>query len=98
VIGAHGPCLRFGQDGSVAEKKWYIRGKIVSEAVYADAAAKDSNLPPYYADPVKYKNLIDAEVQPLIQRYRNMQRVKIPLEFDAQGNPIPAEPVVNNKQ
>jgi len=89
----HGPQISFLPDGTVANAKWYLNGKKVSEVEYASAAAKDTSLPPYYIDKTKYREINDSEARTVVQHYKNLPRVKIPLEFDAQGNPVPAEPV-----
>jgi antitoxin component YwqK of YwqJK toxin-antitoxin module len=84
-----GPALEFSPVGSVNMKSWYINGKEVTETAYAAAAAHDPSLPAYHADVREYKQLISAEVSALLEKYRTMPRVKIPLEFDKNENPVP---------
>jgi len=88
----HGPQIHFKPDGTLAYAKWYLNGKKVTEAEYAKEAAKDSSLPPYYVDTTKYREINDSEARTMMLHYKNLPRVKIPLEFDANGNPLPAEP------
>ncbi|MBI5684418.1 MAG: hypothetical protein HZC54_05015 [Verrucomicrobia bacterium] len=84
----HGPCIEFSENGLVTKKSWYIHDQEVSESNYAKAARDDRSLPPYYADAAHYKNLVDDKVKALLERYSKMPRVRIPLEFDDQGNPL----------
>lgn len=90
--GLLGPHLGFSPTGSLTKNAWYIRGKEVSESAYAGAAASDPRLPPYYSDATEYKQFVNAEVRALLEKYRTMPRVKIPLEFDEHGNPVLATP------
>jgi antitoxin component YwqK of YwqJK toxin-antitoxin module len=84
-----GPALEFSPAGSVSMKSWYIHGRKVAETAYAAAAAHDPSLPAYHADASEYKQLVSAQVSALLEKYRTMPRVKIPLEFDQNGNPVP---------
>jgi antitoxin component YwqK of YwqJK toxin-antitoxin module len=86
----HGPYICYTSRGDTIEKMWFVKDQEVTEAQYAAAAAKDPALPPYYEDTTKYREFVTPEVKALLEKYRTMPRVKIPLEFDAQGNPIPA--------
>lgn len=87
----HGPSVYFSKEGKVTEKEWYVEGKKVNEVEYAVAAAKDTSLPPYYADATKYQEFADANVREIFRKYRQLPRVKIPLEFDLSGNPVRAQ-------
>lgn len=74
------------------ENKWVIYDLEASEEDYAKFAATDKTLPPYYKDLERYKEYVTPEVTALLKKYIEMPRVKIPLEFDAKGEPIPASP------
>ncbi|EDY15968.1 MORN variant repeat protein [Chthoniobacter flavus Ellin428] len=86
-----GPAIHFDKSGAVETVKWLLvqRGsqQTVTEAEYAQAAALDPTLPPYYHEPDKYKELVSPEVRALVKHYQEM-RVKIPLEFGLDGKPI----------
>jgi len=86
-----GPSVDFNPDGSLSKVEWYIHRQKVSVSEYAEAAKKDPSLPPYYEDATQYTNLVTDEVKNLLKKYRNMPRVKIPLEFGKNGEPV-AEP------
>lgn len=86
----HGPTLEFSPDGLVQESTWYVRDKKVDEIIYAVAAEKDLTLPPYQKDATEYKKLLNGPYKAAYDRYVTMPRVKIPLEFDEHGNPVPA--------
>ncbi len=81
-----------------SNSKWYIHGKSVTPEEYAAAAAQDPSLPPYFADVRKYKDyFVTPELWSIFLHYLNMPRVKIPLEFDAQGRYVlaPDQPGAN---
>ena len=86
-----GPAIHFDKSGAVETVKWLLvqRGsqQTVTEAEYAQAAALDPTLPPYYHEPDKYKELVSPEVRALVKHYQEM-RVKIPLEFGPDGKPL----------
>ena len=73
-------------------RRWYVDSRKVSEAEYAQAAATDKTLPPYFADIEQYKQFVTPEVFTLAEKYRTAPRIKIPLEFDANGEPVLAPP------
>lgn len=98
VAWSGGPFIYFYANESVKSKKWRIRGEEISEADYAQAAAIDKSLPPYFADVTRYKGMVTPEVMALLQKYLEMPRVKIPLEFDATGQPISAIPLQPTKK
>ena len=86
-----GPNLKFSNGGEIVKKSWHRRGAELSEEDYAKAVQTDSSLPPYHANAALYKKeFLDEHMNQMIQKYVNMPRVKIPLEFDSEGNPIPA--------
>jgi antitoxin component YwqK of YwqJK toxin-antitoxin module len=85
-----GPYIRFKQDGSVQTISWCVDGLEVKESDYAAAAARDPKLPPYYSDITQYKQLAGPDVHALFEKYQKVPKVKIPLEFDPAGNPVPA--------
>jgi hypothetical protein len=86
----HGPLILWNADGAVREKKWYLKGREVSEEAYAEAARADADVPAYHADAGQYKAAVPAEVKALELKYRTLPKVRIPLTFDAQGLPLPA--------
>ena len=85
----------FNQQGNIKSKNWILNYDVVTEEEYAKAAAQDKTLPPYYADAQRYKEFVTPEIKAILLKYRTMPRVKIPLEFDALGNPVlaPAPPI-----
>jgi antitoxin component YwqK of YwqJK toxin-antitoxin module len=83
-----GPLIYFKEDGSLDNTVWRIDGQKVTEAQYA-AAAGDPALPPYFPDATLYKQQVAPEIRELLKKYQETPRVKIPLEFDAQGQPVP---------
>lgn len=89
---SHGPFIKFDKKGAVTMKLWAIMGRDVDEKAYAEAAAKDPTLPPYFADANQYKTLVTPDAKALLKHYREMPPVKIPLEFDGNGEPVPAPP------
>ena len=86
----YGPDISFYKDGRIIPHEWHANGKKVSEIEYKAAVSTDPTLPPYYADTKKYKEFVDEEVKARLEKYQKMPKVKIPLEFDQAGNPIPA--------
>lgn len=88
-----GPSIDFAHERGPEVKKWHFQGKEVDEKIYATAAAKDPALPPYYTDSAEYAKLVETEFGTLLKQYNNIPPVKIPLEFDEQGQPLPASPI-----
>lgn len=88
----NGPVAIFNAGGSTKEIEWRVGGRNVTEKEYSDIVTKASiDFPPYYSNAQKYKALVDAETKMLVDQYRKMPRVKIPLEFDKDGNPVIAK-------
>ena len=85
----HGPHLTFSESGEVTQKKWYHADKEYSESDYALLTARDKTLPPWFEDATIYQNLVDAKVKNALESYRHLPLVKIPLELDPAGNPVP---------
>lgn len=83
--------IRFDRDGSLLSKSYYINGNKVGDADYARAAASDSTLPPYYPDVGRYKELVGNDTKAIFDRYSSMPRVRMPLQLDEQGLPLPAD-------
>jgi len=86
-----GPFVRFSRPGTISEKKWFVDGKEVAEDAYEKEAANRKDLPVYNKDTAKYKDLVEKDAKSFIEEYLKMPRVKIPLQFDGEGNPIPAK-------
>jgi len=84
----NGPLIEFSKAGVVTKKSWYLENREISESEYAFAASRNSSLPPYYSDAREYKKLVSEDARILLEKYRTMTSVKIPLEFDKEGNPI----------
>ncbi len=85
----HGPYITFSEFGEVTHKKWYHADKEYSESDYALLTAKDKTLPPCFEDATIYQSLVDAKVKDALESYRHLPLVKIPLELDPAGNPVP---------
>lgn len=89
-----GPRIAFTDQGVFQTVSWHLGrmdGKLVTAEEYAAAQAANPLLPPYYADINDYKKFIKKEVQHLIENYRKMPPVKIPLEFANDGKPVLAK-------
>lgn len=87
--GVHnGPIISFSKDRSVT---WFIKNREVSKEEYAKAALGNSELPPVMAHLDEYKQLIPKETLALLDKYRRMSRIVIPLQFDKDGNPVVAK-------
>ena len=84
----HGPRVDFSRGGTVTTKQWFVNNKEVTESEYAATASSDPSLPAYFADATKYKEFVDAEVKALLEKFRKLPPVKIPLDFDQAGNPV----------
>ena len=95
---SHGPFIKFDEKGAVTMKLWAIMGDDVDEKAYAAAAAEDPTLPPYFADANQYKTMVTPEAKALLKHYREMPPVKIPLEFDANGQPLLAPSLPDKEQ
>lgn len=80
--------VSFTHEGAVASKQWFFQNGEISEKEYEKAASSNPTLPAYYKDVSRYKEFVDAEVKALLEKYRELPRVKIPLEFDQAGNPV----------
>lgn len=98
IVWSRGPYIYFERDGAIQKKRWTLKGwefedSDVSEEEYAKAAALDKSLPPYFADAQRYKQFVTPEVKALVEKYRALPHVKIPLEFDDKGETVLAPPV-----
>jgi hypothetical protein len=96
----HGPSVRFAADGSTENIWWFIRDQEVKEAEYKRISMSTKRegrdfspltLPHHHSDPQKYKTFVTEDVKVLLNQYLKLPRVKIPLEFDKDGKPVPAE-------
>jgi len=84
------PLIEFSKSGAAFDKVWQINGQRMSEKEYAQKAGGSPNLPRYFSDPNQYKQLVPQSILDALNKYRAMPRVKIPLEFDKDGKPVPA--------
>ncbi|MCX6864898.1 MAG: hypothetical protein NTV46_01525 [Verrucomicrobia bacterium] len=75
----NGPMMEFSSKGALTKMSWYLNGREVQEAEYAAAVVADSSLPTYHADGNQYKQMVGENVRVLLEKYRTMQRVQIPL-------------------
>lgn len=87
-----GPMITYSERGSVETVSWHtgrMDDQLVTSSEYAAAqAAAPTLLPPYYSDIDEYKKLVTDDVKAVIEKYRQMPRVKIPLLFDKDGTPV----------
>lgn len=83
-----GPYLAFSESGEAFVLKWWIDHKDVSESEYRDFAKGKSDYPKYRENPNDYRLDIPPEEWALIEKYRKMPRVKIPLQFGPDGHPL----------
>jgi len=86
------PELGGGFSYAGGETRWLVNGFKVSEDEYAKAAAAEKTLLPYFKDVERYREYVTPEIKALLKKYMEMPRVKIPLEFDARGEPVVAPP------
>jgi len=76
----NGPLVDFSSKGTLTKMLWYLDGRKVQEAEYAAAALADPGLPTYRADGNQYKQMVRENVRVLVEKYRTLPRVKIPLQ------------------
>jgi len=84
------PGLGGGFSLAGGEYRWMVKGFDTGEAEYLKAMETDKTLLPYYKDVERYKEYVTPEIKAMLRKYMDMPRVKIPLEFDAKGEPLPA--------
>jgi len=82
----HGPSVYFEPNINPKQITFYVNGVEADESHYLEEAKKDSNLPPFYKDLTEYKKMLTPEIQQIVEKYKNLPRVKIPLELGANGN------------
>jgi antitoxin component YwqK of YwqJK toxin-antitoxin module len=87
----NGPFIEFTQKGDVRRASWYLRGREVDAPAYQKAQSTNPSLPPYFPNTKRYKETAAQEAGALVEKYRRMPRVKIPLQFDREGRPLPAK-------
>ena len=77
----NGPTVYFSKTGQPIEKElvYYIHGKKVTKEEYLEASEKDSTLPKLEEDLEKYKEYALEKTQAIIDKYKNMEPVEIPL-------------------
>ncbi|QIF05569.1 toxin-antitoxin system YwqK family antitoxin [Roseimicrobium sp. ORNL1] len=83
----NGPVVTFSRDGTRTRASWHLSGQEVSEAQYAAVALKDPSLPRYYPDLSEYKYRVGEDMREWLEKYRTMPPVKIPLQFNQEGEP-----------
>jgi len=81
-----GPFITLEADGSLVKARWFVHGREVTEEEYATATKNDSSLFPYFADKSRYRESVDQSSVSLVEKYRRMQPVRIPLEKGKDGN------------
>jgi len=84
----NGILIYFHEDDTLQEISYYLKGNKVNKAQYAAAQKKDETLPPLFANAPKYKETLSLEIKGLIEAYKTVEPVKIPLKFDDQGTII----------
>jgi len=82
----HGPSVYFEPNISPKQTTFYVNGVEVDENHYLEEAKKDSTLPSVYKDLTEYKKMLTPDIQQIVEKYKNLPRVKIPLELDVNGN------------
>lgn len=91
IAWSQGPSIYFDQKGLPSRKLWRVNDREITESEYIKLAAADASLPPYYEDASRYKEFVDESINAIIEKYRKLPRVKIPLEFGEKGEPLLAE-------
>ena len=76
----HGPAVDYRQEGQVERLLLCVHGKDVSADAYRKACETDATLPRYRKDPQEYRKLLTPRVRQLMDRYRRLPPVKIPLD------------------
>jgi antitoxin component YwqK of YwqJK toxin-antitoxin module len=81
-----GPDVGQDEHNDRAWVQYYIRGERVSDQRYEQEAKKDLRLPAFKRDPKDYlRDVVPAEVKALIEHYKNLPPVTIPLEYKEEG-------------
>jgi antitoxin component YwqK of YwqJK toxin-antitoxin module len=83
-----GPFVYFNPEISPKQSTLYLNGIEVDENKYVEARKKDSSLPGLVRDLNDFKKELTPEILQLVQNYKKLPRVKIPLRFDKDGHPI----------
>ena len=84
----HGVNIDYNSTGRKLAIEYYLKGNKVDKETYSEAQKKDATLPPVFENPQKYKELLSQEIKDLIELYKLVEPVKIPLKFDAEGKII----------
>jgi antitoxin component YwqK of YwqJK toxin-antitoxin module len=66
----------------------FLRAEKVDLPRYLEERKQDPSLPAIPEDLDGFKKMLTPEIQKLIRSYKDLPRVKIPLEMDKKGNPI----------
>lgn len=84
-----GPSIEWNEKGQVTNSTWYRFGDPVGYADYVRYTTTRRDLPPPLEDLNAYKTLLPPEYQQRAQEFIRRPNVKIPLEFNAAGEPVP---------
>lgn len=79
-----GPLLEYDRKGKpIGEFTYYDSGKEVAPNDYALMSEIHKDMPSYFEDADEYKEtILTNEILSIVERYKNQEPVKIPLEFD----------------
>ena len=81
----HGVMLTYSRNGALQEILYFLEGNKVEKEEYAEAQKKDGTLPPLYDNAQNYKKLLSQEIKGLLESYKAIEPVIIPLQFDKEG-------------
>jgi antitoxin component YwqK of YwqJK toxin-antitoxin module len=77
----HGPIVYFDANGKNTEISYCFDGQKIDEQAYKNKVSEDATLI-YFSDPQQYQSLITDEVRAVVEKYKNITPVKIPLVLD----------------
>lgn len=76
----------YSEKGENTDIKYYLAGEFVDKNRYLEASGKNKKSPFLLEDPQDYKKHLDVNVVKLANGFKNIEKVKIPLEFDDNGS------------
>ena len=76
----HGVFVQYDHKGQVRDLIYRIHNRVVSPEEYRKACKADASLRPYEEDPQNYRKLLTPRVRQLMDKYRRLPPVKIPLD------------------
>jgi antitoxin component YwqK of YwqJK toxin-antitoxin module len=81
-----GVVVYYSQNDVIREFRYFLEGKIVIRDQYLKASQNNDKIPSLLENPQDYKKHLNAEIVRLVDEYSNLEKVKIPLEFNEDGS------------